>query len=91
VASEEEAADQGPTGEELLDLLRARKRLDEILDGMSMEHRAVFVLFELDEMTMAEIATFLEVSPGTVASRLRRARAEFRQKAARYARPAGAK
>jgi RNA polymerase sigma-70 factor (ECF subfamily) len=37
----------------------------------------VFVLFELEGMTMAEIATSLDVPPGTVASRLRRARELF--------------
>jgi RNA polymerase sigma-70 factor, ECF subfamily len=85
VAHYEEAADEAPGGEELLDLRRARKRLDEILDGMSMDLRAVFVLFELDEMTMAEIAALLGLRAGTVASCLRRARMEFRDKAARAA------
>jgi RNA polymerase sigma-70 factor (ECF subfamily) len=85
VAHDEEAVDDAPGGEELLDLRRARKRLDAILDGMSMDLRAVFVLFELDEMTMAEIATLLGLPAGTVASRLRRARSEFRDKAARVA------
>jgi RNA polymerase sigma-70 factor (ECF subfamily) len=76
---DEEPVDHTLTGEELLDLRRARAQLDRILDGMSLELRAVFVLFELDEMTMAEIAELLGLPPGTVASRLRRARAEFRQ------------
>ena len=78
----EEAKDAAPIGEELLDMWRARQRLDRILDGMSIDLRAVFVLFELDEMTMAEIAVLLGVPAGTVASRLRRARAQFREKAA---------
>jgi RNA polymerase sigma-70 factor (ECF subfamily) len=34
----------------------------------------VFVLFELEETTMAEIARLLGMPSGTVASRLRRAR-----------------
>jgi RNA polymerase sigma-70 factor (ECF subfamily) len=80
VGEDEAPADPSPSGEDLLDLRRAREHLDRILDGMSLELRAVFVLFELDEMTMAEIAELLEVPAGTVASRLRRARAEFRQK-----------
>jgi hypothetical protein len=37
----------------------------------------VFVLHELEEMTMAEIASALDVPGGTVASRLRRARVAF--------------
>ena len=83
VPSVQEAVDPSPAGEELIDRRRARERLDEILDGMSMSLRAVFVLAELDEMTMADIAVLLDLPVGTVASRLRRARAHFRQKAAR--------
>jgi RNA polymerase sigma-70 factor (ECF subfamily) len=41
--------------------------------------RAVFVLSEIEEMTMAEIAVLTGTPPGTVASRLRRARALFRE------------
>ena len=37
----------------------------------------MFILFELEEMTMAEVAALLSLAPGTVASRLRRAREEF--------------
>jgi RNA polymerase sigma-70 factor (ECF subfamily) len=48
-----------------------------------MDLRAVFVLFELEEMPTAEIAEALELPTGTVASRLRRAREEFRRIAAR--------
>jgi RNA polymerase sigma-70 factor (ECF subfamily) len=48
---------------------------------MSLDLRAVFVLFELDQVTMAEIAEILDIPAGTVASRLRRARVAFRAKA----------
>lgn len=82
--------DEGDTGvvcepEELVDMRRAREALDEILDGMDLDLRAVFTLFELDEMTLTEIAELLSIPRGTVASRLRRAKALFRQKASRYA------
>ena len=50
---------------------------------MPMELRAVFVLAELEEMTMAEIAAMTDTPPGTVASRLRRARAAFGEQVAR--------
>ena len=83
IPSIQEAVDPSPPGDELIDRRRARARLDEILNGMSMSLRAVFVLAELDEMTMADIAVFLDLPVGTVASRLRRARAHFRQKAAK--------
>lgn len=55
----------------------ARAQLDQVLDTMPLELRSVFVLFELEEETMASIAEALELPPGTVASRLRRARAHF--------------
>jgi RNA polymerase sigma-70 factor (ECF subfamily) len=68
-----------PSGDpsDLLELRQRRQRLDQILDAMPMELRAVFVLFELDEMTMADISKTTGLRPGTVASRLRRARAFF--------------
>jgi RNA polymerase sigma-70 factor (ECF subfamily) len=43
----------------------------------------VFVLYELEGLSMAEIAGLLELPPGTVASRLRRAREEFHAQARR--------
>lgn len=74
-----------PSAEELLDQRRARAVLDDILDGMSDDLRAVFVLYEVEQMTMAEIATLLDVPAGTVASRLRRAREYFQSRVARRA------
>jgi RNA polymerase sigma-70 factor (ECF subfamily) len=72
-----EVLDASPSPEEVADQHRARALLDEVLDAMSMELRAVFVLFELEEMQTSEIAAVLDLPAGTVASRLRRAREEF--------------
>jgi RNA polymerase sigma-70 factor (ECF subfamily) len=69
--------DGAPSAEELLDRKYARALLDRALEGMDVDERAVFVLFELEEKATAEIAQMLEIPQGTVASRLRRARAEF--------------
>jgi RNA polymerase sigma-70 factor (ECF subfamily) len=44
---------------------------------MPSELRAVFTLYEIEEMTMIEIAQVLDLPQGTVASRLRRAREQF--------------
>jgi RNA polymerase sigma-70 factor (ECF subfamily) len=63
--------------DEQLDAHRARAVLDALLEAMPLDLRAVFVLYEVEEMTMIEIATALDVAPGTVASRLRRARELF--------------
>ncbi len=51
--------------------------LDRILDALAPELRVVFVLAELEEATMAEIGQIVGIPPGTVASRLRRARGAF--------------
>lgn len=79
----ETRADATPQADDLLDRARARAALDAILDGMPIELRAVFVLHELEQLTMAQIAELLELPSGTVASRLRRAREEFRAAARR--------
>lgn len=75
--------DAAPDAEEQLRRKQARARLDAILGEMPLELRTVFVLFELESLTMAEIARMLDLPPGTVASRLRRARENFREGAAR--------
>lgn len=66
------------TPEELVDRQQMRQTVDQILDQMDDDLRIVFVLYEVEQMTAAEIATALAIPHGTVASRLRRARAEFR-------------
>lgn len=75
-----------PSAEQLIDQGRARDFLDVILAEMPLELRTVFLLFELEEMTMAAIAEMLALPAGTVASRLRRARALFEDKASRLQR-----
>ncbi len=60
-----------------LEQRQALARLDAILENIDEPLRTVFVLHEIEEMTMAEIAETLDVPPGTVASRLRRAREAF--------------
>jgi RNA polymerase sigma-70 factor (ECF subfamily) len=60
----------------------ARAQLQAILEGMPETLRDVFVLFELEQFTMSEIAETLNVPTGTVASRLRRAREVFLERAA---------
>jgi RNA polymerase sigma-70 factor (ECF subfamily) len=66
---------QGPDA--ALERRQQLERLDSILSRMSEEQRDVFVLYEIEELTMAEIAEVLSIPPGTVASRLRRAREIF--------------
>ncbi len=75
-----EPLDMTPSADALSDQRRARQILDQLLEEMPFEMRVVFVLFELDDMKAHEIATLLEVPPGTVASRLRRAREWFQRR-----------
>ena len=73
---EQERSAPGP--ERLAEMARARHQLQEILDGMNLEQRAVFILFELEELTVPQIAGTLAIPVGTVSSRLRAARESFR-------------
>lgn len=73
-----EAPGTSATPEETAMRQQARRNLDQILSEMAADLRTVFVLYELEEMTMAEISAALEIPGGTVASRLRRAREDFR-------------
>lgn len=70
--------DQRPDPRQRLCQRRACELLDRILSAMPMKFAEVFVLHELEEMTAQEIAETLDLRPGTVASRLRRARELFR-------------
>jgi RNA polymerase sigma-70 factor (ECF subfamily) len=80
----ERARDDAEDPGSLMDRERARDMLDRVLDEMDLDLRVVFVLYELEEMTMADIAASLDLAPGTVASRLRRARADFGERVARH-------
>lgn len=72
-----ERVDTAARADDLIDRAEARKLLDEILESMPIDLRVVFTLFELEQMTMVDIAALIEVPQGTVASRLRRAREHF--------------
>jgi len=72
-----------PTPEGLLGEQEALALLDEALDALDDEMRAVFVLFEIEGFTSPEIASLLAVPLGTVASRLRRGREQFHAAATR--------
>jgi RNA polymerase sigma-70 factor, ECF subfamily len=69
--------------DELLEAEQWRAWLDQVLDALSPEVRTVFVLFELEELSGPEIAALLGLAEGTVASRLRRAREQFKTAALR--------
>lgn len=70
-----------PDPEELTERLEARELLDRVLDTMPLDLRSVFVLFELEELSVDQISRALVLPRGTVATRLRRAREVFHEAA----------
>jgi RNA polymerase sigma-70 factor (ECF subfamily) len=77
------AADDEIPIEELLDRRNARRILDQLLEQMPFDLRAVLVLYEFQELSLTEIAQTLEIPRGTAASRLRRAREDFEARVTR--------
>lgn len=75
VEDRDEQSAPGP--ERLTELSRARELLQAVLDEMELDLKAAFVLYELEEQSVPQIAETLGVPVGTVASRLRAARAAF--------------
>jgi len=69
--------DPSPTPESLADANQRWRRLDELLARLPDDLRSVFILCEIESTTLAEAASMLEIPQGTVASRLRRARAQL--------------
>jgi RNA polymerase sigma-70 factor (ECF subfamily) len=73
----EHEEDPCPEPDALTDQVRARGLLDQILAAMPTDLRAVLTLYEIEELSVPEIAELLGLPQGTVASRLRRAREQF--------------
>lgn len=61
-----------------------QQHVEKALDALDPDHRAVVVLRDLEGFDYAEIARILEVAPGTVKSRLHRARAALREQLKPY-------
>jgi RNA polymerase sigma-70 factor (ECF subfamily) len=79
-----EHADQAP--DEVARVREAKRKLVVILDDMDVDRRVVFVMFEIEEMSLNEIAASLGIPSGTVSSRLHAARKAFEKALARSAR-----
>lgn len=62
----------------------AARVVNTLLDGLDDDQREVFVLAELEQLSIPEIAEALDVKLNTIYSRLRLARAAFAEAAARY-------
>jgi RNA polymerase sigma-70 factor, ECF subfamily len=80
-----ELAARGRSPAEALQMAESLARVQVALDGLDLEHRAVFVLFEIEGQDCAAIAAGLAIPIGTVHSRLHNARRSFEKAHARLA------
>lgn len=71
--------DRAPDLEAVAERSQARRQLDRILEQMPENLKEAFILFELEDMSVPQIAELVGIPTGTVASRLRRARALFQK------------
>jgi RNA polymerase sigma-70 factor (ECF subfamily) len=78
----ERLVDGAPDLEAVAARNQARRQLDRILERMPENLKEAFILFELEDLTVPQIAELLTIPTGTVASRLRRARAFFQTEVA---------
>jgi RNA polymerase sigma-70 factor (ECF subfamily) len=67
-----------PFPDELAQRKRFRERVHALLDALETPSRTVFLLFEVDELTIPEIARALAIAPDAARGRLRRARKDLR-------------
>jgi RNA polymerase sigma-70 factor, ECF subfamily len=68
---------------------QVQRRVEEALGKVSEPYRTTLILRDLEEMSYEEISEVLEISLGTVKSRLTRGREALRQRLARYVSEAG--
>jgi RNA polymerase sigma-70 factor (ECF subfamily) len=69
------AAAKGPA--EKLELQRSLQRVQDALETLDLDHRAAFILYELEGESCKAIAASLDVPVGTIYSRLHTARRRF--------------
>jgi RNA polymerase sigma-70 factor (ECF subfamily) len=73
----ESLVDAGRGPADVLEARRSLERVQAALEHMSLEHRAAFILFEIEGETCESIAAMWDVPVGTVYSRLHTARKRF--------------
>jgi RNA polymerase sigma-70 factor (ECF subfamily) len=78
-----EPSDPAPLADEHMEASEARALLLEAIHAIDLPRRAVFVLAEIEERPIAEIAAALEIPVNTAYSRLRLAREDFEKAAQR--------
>lgn len=69
----------GASPHEAMAAAQAMERVQQALDAIDLDHRAVFILFEIEQESCHAIAASLGVPIGTVYSRLHAARRRFEE------------
>ncbi len=87
--TEEALTDHGDSPFDNVAHREVRQQVEEALRKVAEPYRTTLVLRDLEEMSYEEIAEVLEVSLGTVKSRLTRGREALKQQLAKYVREAG--
>jgi RNA polymerase sigma-70 factor (ECF subfamily) len=72
-----EPLDESASPSEPLELAERSEKLQQALQLLTVEHRTIIVLRHMDEFAYEEMAEILDISVGTVRSRLHRARAQL--------------
>ena len=73
-------ADPAPTPDRVLETVQRLRGLERALARLPTEHREILLLREIEEMSYDDIADVLDISLGTVKSRIARARAKLLEK-----------
>lgn len=73
-------ADPGPQPDNALEIEQRDEQLRRALAGLPVDQRQIVVLRDYLDLSYAEIAGVLQVAPGTVMSRLHRARLALRER-----------
>ena len=77
--TELELPDDGPSPQDQAEQAEAQQAVRRALSRLSEEHRQVLLLRYMQELDYAEIAAALEISEGTVKSRISRAKMRLRE------------
>ncbi len=77
IGIEREPVDPGPSAEDHVEGQWARVRVQRALETLSAKHREAVVLVDLEDHSAVEAAEILEVSVGTIYSRLHYGRDKF--------------